>query len=83
MPLLTESNKLLRYLWCKKNENENFEDFLFVDETTVRILDIPLYHVRKPSGRPVAQKCTSKYRLKVNIWGGISSKRSTPFVVSK
>ena len=71
MPLLTESNKLLRYLWCKKNENENFEDFLFVDETTVRILDIPLYHVRKPSGRPVAQKCTSKYRHSKHMGEGV------------
>lgn len=80
---MTESNKLRRYIWCKTYENTNFDDYLFVDETTVRILDVPLYQSRKRCGRPQAQSCTSKYRLKVNIWGGISHKGPTPFVVRK
>ena len=80
---MSEYQKLLRFLWCKKHENIDFEDYVFVDETTVRMLEVPLYHSRRKSDRPTAFPRSSKIRLKLNIWGGISYKGPTPFVVSK
>ena len=60
----------------------NFENYVFVDETTVRVLEVPIYHLRKANSRPETIPHTVKQRLKVNIWGGISSKGATPFAVS-
>jgi hypothetical protein len=56
---------------------------LFVDETTIRVLDVPLYHSRPRGSRPEAIASTGKVRLKLNIWGGISFLGSTDFAVSK
>ena len=53
---------------------------MFVDETTIRILELPLYQVRE-KGEPAGINSTSKYRLKLNIWGGISYRGATPFAV--
>jgi hypothetical protein len=52
-----------------------------VDETTIRLWDLPLYHWRLRSSRPEAIPCTSKFRDKVNICGGISFKGATDFKV--
>ena len=54
-----------------------------MDETTVRVLEVPLYHVRKRGSQPTAIQSTSKYRLKINIWGGISCSGATPFAVRR
>ena len=47
----------------------------------IRLWDLPLYHCRLPNSRPEAIPCTTKYRKKVNICGGISFKGSPPFKV--
>ena len=64
-------HKLQRYIWCRQHINTNFKDYVFADETTVRILEIPLYHTRKKGERPDAHCSTSKIRMK----------GPTPFVV--
>jgi hypothetical protein len=46
------------------------------------VLEVPIYHLRKANSRPETIPHTVKQRLKVNIWGGISSKGATPFAVS-
>jgi hypothetical protein len=81
-PKLSVADKAARYQWCKNNQKNNFTDYLFADETTVRVLEVPLYHLRKKNSRPITIPHTSKSRLKVNIWGGISFKGPTPFAVS-
>ena len=80
-PKLSDYHKLQRFIWCTKNKSINFEKYLFVDETTVRSLEVPLYHVRQPGERPEAICSTTKIRFKVNVWGGISFNGPTPFVV--
>ena len=81
-PKLSEADKALRYQWCKNNVKNNFTNYVFVDETTVRVLEVPIYHLRKKNSRPETIPHTAKQRLKVNIWGGISSKGATSFAVS-
>ena len=81
-PMLSESDKLKRYLWCKQNERNEFKDYLFVDESTIRLLEIPLYHSRKKGSVPKSIPQTSKRRLKLNVWGGISFRGPTPFAVT-
>ena len=79
--MLTDFHKLQRFIWCKKNENTDFSNYLFVDESAVRLIDIPKFHVRLKNSRPETFPVTSKIRLKINVWGGISSKGPTPFIV--
>ena len=79
---LSEFQKLSRLNWCLRNINNDFENYLFVDETTVRVMEVPLYHVRLPNQLPESIPLRSKLRLKLNVWGGISLKGACPFVVS-
>jgi hypothetical protein len=66
-PKLSEADKAVRYQWCKKNVTDNSGTYL---------------SLRKANSRPETIPHTVKQRLKVNIWGGISSKGATPFAVS-
>ena len=69
-----------RLSWCLENENNDFANYLFVYETTIRIEELPLYQIRE-RGIPEAQtKVIDKERLKLNIWGGISKCGVTQFV---
>lgn len=81
-PQLSEADKLKRYIWCLNNKDIPLDRRLFVDETTIRVLEVPIYHMRKPSSKPAQFPLTSKIRYKVNLFGGISSKGPTEFVVS-
>ena len=79
--MLSDFHKLRRYIWCRNHIYTNFEKFIFGYECTVRLFEIPLYHVRPRTSRPQAFCRTSKLRLKVNIWGGISFNGATEFAV--
>lgn len=69
-----------RLAWCLQNVNNDFLNYLFVDETTIRIEELPLYHVRE-RGIPQSHfKAIEKEKLKLNIWGGISKCGVTQFV---
>ena len=46
-PHLTEFHKLQRYLWCRRHRNTNFYNYVFADETTIRLLEVLLYQSRK------------------------------------
>ena len=81
-PYLNEYNKMLRYLWCLNYQKADFSKYVFVDETMVRIGDAPLYHYRLPCEYPDSLPCSSKFRQKVNVWGGISYKGATEFAVN-
>ncbi|RNA15871.1 Transposable element Tcb2 transposase [Brachionus plicatilis] len=71
-PYLSESHKLQRLIWCLKHYNCDFKEYIFVDETTIRLFEPPMYHLRYPSAYPNAFPCTSKTKSKLNVWGGIS-----------
>ncbi|CAF1083718.1 unnamed protein product [Brachionus calyciflorus] len=58
-------------------------DYIFVDETMIRIFEKPIYHLRLPTCFPKALPSTSKFACKLNIWGGISYKGPTEFAVFK
>ena len=72
---------MLRLLWCLKYRDADFSKYVLTDETMIRLWDLPLYHCRLPSSYPEAIPCSSKYRKKVNICGGISYQGPTPFKV--
>jgi len=79
-PYLNDYHKLLRLLWCKRHEKEDFSRHIFVDETKITIGSIPLYHWRLPEAYPKGVPNSVKYRQKINVWGGISVKGLTRFV---
>jgi transposase len=80
-PFLSDYHKADRLIWCLKYQNCNFENYVFVDETTCRLWDMPIYHWRKPASYPDTIPCTEKDRKKVNVFGGISFKGCTNFAV--
>ncbi len=82
-PYLTDLHKLNRFNWCLTYENADFSKYVFVDETSVRLWDLPLYHWRLQSSYPEAIPMTEKYRNKLNVWGGFSYKGLTRFAVRK
>ena len=47
----------------------------------IRLFDLPLYHCRLPTSYPESIPNTTKYRQKVNIFGGISFEGPTTFKV--
>ena len=66
--------------WCLANRNNDFLNYLFVDETLIRIQELPLYHIRE-RGRPEAHtNMMKKDKINLNIWGGISNMGVTQFV---
>ena len=56
--------------------------YIFLDETRVRLFDLPIYHWRERSRYPNSIPSTDKYRKKLNVWAGISFKGPTPFAVT-
>jgi hypothetical protein len=71
----------MRYHWCLLNKHNDFRNYVFSDESTLRVLEVPLYHLRR-RGEHVSVPVTSKVRLKLNIWGAISTKGAPPVFVN-
>lgn len=46
-PTLNDHHKIQRLAWCLENKKKVFSNFLFVDGTTIRIEELPLYHIRE------------------------------------
>ncbi|RNA33832.1 HEAT repeat-containing 5B-like isoform X1 [Brachionus plicatilis] len=80
-PMLIDYQKLVRLIWCLKFQNFEFTNYIFVDETTIRLSERPIYHLRYPAKYPANIPSTSKYEGKLNIWAGISLKEATNFAV--
>ena len=38
-PFLTDDHKMKRLAWCLENEHSKFSNYLFVYETTVRLIE--------------------------------------------
>ena len=48
--------------WCLANLNNDFQNFIFVDETSIWIYDSPLYHMRLQSSLPQKVGFSSRYK---------------------
>ena len=81
-PHLTDIQKLNRLNWCIMHRKTDFSKYVFVDETSISLKEMPLSHWRLKSKYPRGVEMPQKYREKVNVWGGISSKGLTRFCVS-
>jgi hypothetical protein len=53
---------------------------LFIDETLIRIQELPLYHIRERGKAEAYTKMMKKDKINLNIWGGISNFGVTQFV---
>ena len=80
-PCLTRKQKRDRLNWCLANINNDFENYVFVDETSVWKNQGPLYHFRHPNSYPDPACFSSSLKIKVNLWGGISFRGSSNFLV--
>lgn len=78
---MTDLHKIQRLIWSLIYKDADFENYNFVDETTVRVFEKPFYHIRFPTSYPTAIPCSSKFESKLNIWAGISYKGATNFAV--
>ena len=45
----------MRLVWAIENLGNNFENFIFVDESITRTLEIPLYQWRLPGSQSIMQ----------------------------
>ena len=66
-----------------KNINNDFHNFIFIDETKIMINQCKLYHLRKKSSYPDCIILDNYFKAKLNVWGGISKQGPVDFVVSK
>ena len=71
----------MRLVWAIENLGNNFENFIFVDESITRTLEIPLYQWRLPGSQSIMQNpIKTNIRAKVNVFAAISWRGASDFV---
>lgn len=75
-------NKKKRLIWCREQlrANEEFNDVIFTDESTIQLE----HHSRlcfRQQRQPRALKQRAKHPIKVHIWGGISKRGATHVII--
>ena len=78
----TENEKLARLTWALNNQNNNFMNACFADESTKQTRRYGLYHMRRKSKRPNASSCKPRDVDSVHVWAAISWFGATKPVVS-
>ena len=80
--LIREGNKEKRLMWCEKmiEENEEFNDVLFTDESSV-MLETHRKKCYRRRGAPSKFKPRPKHPVKVHVWGGISKQGATAVAI--
>lgn len=80
--LIREQNKQKRLEWCQKmiDANEQFNDVMFTDESSVQ-LETHRKRCYRKKRTPRKLKPRPKHPLKVHIWGGISKRGPTSVVI--
>lgn len=75
-------NKRKRLAWCKEQlrTNEQFENVIFTDESTVQLEQHGRICFRKRL-QPRSLKQRAKHPVKVHVWGGISSRGTTKIII--
>lgn len=76
--MVREANKTKRLDWCiqQLQENDNYEDVIWSDETSVQLESHRRYAFRKKD-QPPKLKPRPKHPVKVHVWAGISKRGST------
>ena len=69
--MIREVNKQKRLQWALANQQNNFEDVIWSDETSVQLESHRRYCCKKNGQKP-RYKPRPKHPLKVHVWGGIS-----------
>ena len=80
-PRLTSRQKRDRLNWCVANQNNNFENYVFTDESNIWVNEAPLYHHRHRGSYPETVGFSSGLKIKLNLWGSISCRGSSNFIV--
>ena len=81
--IFTEEEKVTRLLFAHNlkemiSNNPGFiQKLLLIDESTIRIGQLGIYHNRKPSSRPEVAGYQPHFFKNLNIWAGITSSRAT------
>ena len=81
-PILTQKEKEFRYEFAKKNINQNHDDFIFVDETSIWTFSNRDLQCRPRDCIPQANSFSKKTKTKLHVWAEISSRGTTDFVVT-
>jgi hypothetical protein len=77
----TEYEKRLRYIFALNNIGNNFQNTVFIDESSIWAKRGGLYHNRKKAKYPKCNTINPKCVEKVHIWSGISWDGPLPYVV--
>ena len=81
-PRLTFAQKIDRLNWCLANQNNQFFNTWFSDETSIWENECPRYAWRSIGTRPESIQMSSKSSKKLNLWCAISYRGPTDFVVN-
>ena len=68
-------------IYGQSAKNYDFKHYLYVYESTVRLLEIPLYPIKKRGSHPKTISKTGKRKSRLNIWAGISYQEATDYSV--
>ena len=74
--LIRQQNKNKRLDWATMNINDDFNDVIWTDETTVQIETHKRFCYRKEGHKP-RPKPRPKHPVKVHVWAGISKQGAT------
>ena len=74
--LIRQQNKEKRLAWARSHIDDDFENVIWTDETTVQIETHKRYCYRKEGEKPHL-KPRPKHPTKVHVWAGISKKGAT------
>ena len=80
--LIRNANKQKRLEWCQQmvDTNEQFEDVVFTDESSIQ-LETHRKRCYRKKNTPRKLKPRPKHPLKVHVWGGISNRGPTGIVI--
>ena len=74
--LICHANKLKCLQWAQANLNDEFDNVIWSDETTVQLENHRRFCYRKDGEKP-RPKPRPKHPIKVHVWAGISKKGAT------
>lgn len=78
--LIREANKEKRLLWARENLDDNFDDVIWTDESSIQMESHRRHSCRKIGQRP-RNKPRPKHPTKVHVWAGISKRGCTQIVI--
>ena len=74
-------HKSERLNFASLHAEDDYDFWIYADQTKCESHQVKLYRMRKPSRRPKVVGIYKRDRFKVNVWGAISSRGAALFVV--